>query len=91
MFTTMNHSQRNETSVMITVPVHDPMAVLDGLTLDEVEALAVGRALGVHGWRRGETAIALGISRVALWRRMRAYGIRGPRRQTRHAVAQGAA
>jgi transcriptional regulator of acetoin/glycerol metabolism len=31
--------------------------------------------LNAHGWRRGETARALGISRSTLWRRMKEYGL----------------
>jgi len=31
--------------------------------------------LDAHGWRRGETARALGISRSTLWRRMKEYGL----------------
>jgi transcriptional regulator of acetoin/glycerol metabolism len=37
-------------------------------------------ALEAHGWRRDETARALGIGRNTLWRRMRAHGLLGPRR-----------
>jgi DNA-binding NtrC family response regulator len=32
-------------------------------------------ALDAHGWRRDETARALGISRSTLWRRMKEYGL----------------
>ncbi|MDB4433233.1 sigma 54-interacting transcriptional regulator [bacterium] len=32
-------------------------------------------ALDVHGWNRGATAEALGISRSTLWRRMKEYGL----------------
>jgi PAS domain S-box-containing protein len=32
-------------------------------------------ALDAQGWRRGETARALGISRSTLWRRMKEYGL----------------
>ena len=31
--------------------------------------------LDAQGWRRGETARALGISRSTLWRRMKEYGL----------------
>jgi DNA-binding NtrC family response regulator len=31
--------------------------------------------LDAHGWQRGETAMALGISRSTLWRRMKEYGL----------------
>jgi transcriptional regulator of acetoin/glycerol metabolism len=31
--------------------------------------------LDARGWRRGETAKALGISRSTLWRRMKEYGL----------------
>ena len=33
-------------------------------------------ALDAHGWKRGATAEALGISRSTLWRRMKEYGLR---------------
>jgi DNA-binding NtrC family response regulator len=36
------------------------------------------RALETHRWRRVETALALGISRATLWRRMREAGLQGP-------------
>jgi DNA-binding NtrC family response regulator len=36
---------------------------------------ALRAALDAHRWRRGETARALGISRVTLWRRMRRAGL----------------
>lgn len=32
-------------------------------------------ALDAHGWKRGATARALGISRSTLWRRMKEYGL----------------
>ncbi len=32
-------------------------------------------ALNTHGWNRGATATALGISRSTLWRRMKEYGL----------------
>jgi transcriptional regulator with PAS, ATPase and Fis domain len=35
----------------------------------------LSNALQAHGWRRDETARALGISRSTLWRRMRAVGL----------------
>ncbi len=37
----------------------------------EAEVQALRAALDAHGWRRGPTAAALGISRTTLWRRMR--------------------
>jgi DNA-binding NtrC family response regulator len=44
-----------------------------GVGVDGAEALR--RALDAHQWRRDETARALGLSRVTLWRRMRGAGL----------------
>jgi PAS domain S-box-containing protein len=45
----------------------------DGLARPEVQRLL--EALDAHGWNRGATASALGISRSTLWRRMKEYGL----------------
>ena len=39
------------------------------------EVQRLRNVLDAHGWRRGETAKALGISRSTLWRRMKEYGL----------------
>ena len=38
------------------------------------EVEEVRRALDAHGWRRADAALALGMSRTTLWRKMREYG-----------------
>lgn len=38
------------------------------------EAEEVRRALDAHGWRRADAALALGMSRTTLWRKMREHG-----------------
>jgi transcriptional regulator with PAS, ATPase and Fis domain len=45
------------------------------LTLDEVEALHIRRAIGRHLGNLGRAAKGLGISRTTLWRKMKKYGI----------------
>lgn len=42
------------------------------------ERQALLRALDAHGWRRRETAQALGLNRTTLWRRMRRLGLGAP-------------
>jgi DNA-binding NtrC family response regulator len=49
--------------------VSSPVPVPPGETEDERE---IRRALDAHRWNRRETAESLGISRVTLWRKMRA-------------------
>ena len=44
----------------------------DGEDLERIR-----RALDEHRWNRAETAIALGMSRTTLWRRMRELGLNG--------------
>ena len=39
------------------------------------EVQRLRNVLDAHGWQRGETAKALGISRSTLWRRMKEYGL----------------
>ncbi len=56
--------------------------VLAGAPLQDGLPEAARRLLEVlhaHGWNRGATAAALGISRSTLWRRMREYGLIEPR------------
>ncbi len=40
-----------------------------------LEAQRLADMLQVHGWRRADTARALGISRATLWRRMTEFGL----------------
>ncbi len=42
--------------------------------LEDPEARRLAELLQAHGWRRSETASALGISRSTLWRRMKEFG-----------------
>jgi DNA-binding NtrC family response regulator len=42
---------------------------------DSAERAALRQALDEHHWRRDETAQALGISRITLWRKMRDAGL----------------
>jgi transcriptional regulator with PAS, ATPase and Fis domain len=51
-------------------------SIPDGLTLDEVEARYIRRAIRKQRGSLTETAKSLGISRTTLWRKMRRYGIR---------------
>ncbi len=61
------------------VPAVPPLAVADptrpapAAEPDELQHLR--RALETHHWRRADTARALGVSRITLWRRMREYGL----------------
>ncbi len=46
-------------------------------TLAERERRAIIETLRLTGWRQAEAARRLGISRTTLWRRLKAYGLRG--------------
>ena len=46
-------------------------------TLAERERRAIIETLRLTGWRQVEAARRLGISRTTLWRRLKAYGLRG--------------
>ncbi len=50
--------------------------------IDACEKRYVEQALAAHGWRMGETADYLGISRKTLWEKMRKHGIAD---RTKHA------
>jgi transcriptional regulator with PAS, ATPase and Fis domain len=50
-------------------------SIPDGLTLEDVEARYIRRAIRQQKGSLTETARSLGISRTTLWRKMRRYGI----------------
>ena len=58
---------------------HDDVAVdassLAGLTLDEVERRTILQALDKYKGNLSQVAVALGISRAALYRRLEKYNI----------------
>ncbi|MBX7079368.1 MAG: sigma-54 dependent transcriptional regulator [Nannocystaceae bacterium] len=54
--------------------VRDP-AGLEGMTLDDAEALLIRRALERHGGNVSHAAVALGLSRSALYRRLHRHGL----------------
>ncbi len=56
-------------------------------TLAETERETILTALEVNGWRLADTAEQLGISRTTLWRRLKAYGLRGNREARRAGLA----
>ncbi len=45
---------------------------------DEAERECIAAALEAHGWRRAETAAALGIDKATLWRKVKKLGITEP-------------
>jgi DNA-binding NtrC family response regulator len=49
---------------------------IDEMTLEQVEALLIEKALARNGGNVSAAAVALGLSRSALYRRIAAYGIR---------------
>jgi transcriptional regulator with PAS, ATPase and Fis domain len=51
-------------------------SIPDGLTLEEVEARYIRRALGREHGSLASAARSLGVSRTTLWRKMKRYGIR---------------
>ena len=53
---------------------------LPTLDLDELEGLAIERALASTGWHQGEAADVLGISPRTLHRKIRALGLERPTR-----------
>jgi DNA-binding NtrC family response regulator len=80
---------RAATEAAATVAAHEPgsdatpdstAAARTGETLQEVraafEARYIARLLGEHGGNVSRTAQALGLSRVALHRKMKEYGLR---------------
>ena len=50
-------------------------ANLNGLTLEEIERRTILHTLQLHNGNLSQVAIALGISRAALYRRLEKYGI----------------
>ena len=52
-----------------------PDAQLDGLTLDEAERLLIQNAMRRADGNVSEAARALGLSRSALYRRLKAHGL----------------
>ncbi len=50
-------------------------ANLNGLTLEEIERRPILHTLQLHNGNLSQVAIALGISRAALYRRLEKYGI----------------
>lgn len=53
----------------------DTPSVMNGVTLDDIEAKAVRSAIEMHNGNLSKAAKALGISRAALYRRMEKYGL----------------
>ena len=51
-------------------------ASTQGLTLDEVEKLSIKAAINKYGGNLTQVALALGISRQSLYRRMEKYGLK---------------
>lgn len=45
------------------------------LVRDEAERECIIAALDAHGWKRAETAVALGMDKATLWRKMKKLGI----------------
>ena len=54
--------------------VRDP-AGFEGMTLDDAEALLIRRALERHAGNVSHAAVALGLSRSALYRRLHRHGL----------------
>ena len=55
--------------------VHGSPARLEDMSIEEVEAFLIRKALGRYGNNVSQAANALGLSRSALYRRMQRYGI----------------
>ena len=55
--------------------VRDPQPKMEDLSLEEVEALLVRKAIDRYGGNISQAAEALGLSRSALYRRLQKYGI----------------
>ncbi len=65
-----------ELSLSTNPPPEDPTpAPTPGLESPSSELERIRNALDAHQWRRSEAAIALGMSRTTLWRKMRQYGL----------------
>ncbi|PKN54680.1 MAG: sigma-54-dependent Fis family transcriptional regulator [Deltaproteobacteria bacterium HGW-Deltaproteobacteria-14] len=59
-------------------PREDGVVVPFGATLADAERLIVTAQLDRHGWRRGETAEALGVSAKTLYNKCRAWDLQPP-------------
>jgi transcriptional regulator of acetoin/glycerol metabolism len=58
----------------LRAPAHGP-AVLEQMTLDEVERVLIQKALARHGGSVSDAAKTLGLSRSALYRRLERHGL----------------
>lgn len=62
--------------------VHKASVSLQGLTLDELEKHSILQALEAHCGNLSHVAVALGISRASLYRRLEKYGIPVDKRES---------
>jgi len=60
------------------IRAHAPTAAVAGSTLDEREKRHIEDTLKAESWRVGEAARRLGVSRSALYRKMKEYQLRRP-------------
>jgi len=62
-----------------TVAVRDALSGADRAKImnvrNEAERECIVQALDAHGWKRSETAAALGMDKATLWRKMKRFGI----------------
>jgi len=70
----MTTTEWNHVSALQLRPAREAVARLDEMSLEDVEALMIKKALSRHG-NVTEAARALGLSRSALYRRLERYGL----------------
>jgi transcriptional regulator of acetoin/glycerol metabolism len=70
----MAHTDRVRVQDLALRPGPEPAARLDDMSLEEVEAFLIKKALARYG-SVTQAAQALGLSRSALYRRLERYGL----------------
>lgn len=68
----------NAPCVLIREAINGNSSAKVSLVRDEAEKGCIVQALDSHEWKRAETALALGMDKATLWRKMKKLGIEQP-------------